>query len=307
MSAAPLFVVAAPFCGASRLAAALGAHPQLYAVPETNLFVAGTVAELLEIFELSQGSDADGLLRALAELEFGGEGDESVERARQWLAARADWPTPCVLEHLAARVAPRRLVVTETLSALRPLDLDRLCRAFPQAAAIQLVRHPWSHGALFAAWLADRLFVAADYRDHSRDLAPIDPQLAWLRVNGNVERVLAPVYGERLLRVRDEDFRGERLATLAAIARHAGVAADALTVSALQPQAWTFHGYGPPAAPYGLDAELLEDLVPDDASARLDGPLPWRGDGVAFAAEVVASARACGYGPEENPSSQNPA
>ncbi|MGH8445722.1 MAG: sulfotransferase [Solimonas sp.] len=295
MSQAPLFILAAPFSGASRLAATLGTHPQLCAIPETNLFVAGTVSELLEVFEIGQGSNADGLLRAIALLEFGAEDDEGIAQAGEWLAARAAWPTAEVLRHLMARAAPRRLVMPETESVLRPMDIARLRQDFPDASLLHLVRHPYTYGGLFAPWLHDRLFVATDFRDHAIELGPIDPQIAWLRVNRNIETLLQPAYDGRYLRIRDEQLLDERAGTLATLARFAGVGADRVTLDGMQAAGWPFHGYGPRSAPYGLDPELLEGLAPAYDEARLEGPLPWRADGKPLAAEIVALARQYGY------------
>jgi hypothetical protein len=94
-SVPPLFVLAAPFCGASHAAGMLGMHPQLYAVPELCLFMADSVAELLDIFRLSQGPHVDGLLRTIAQLEFGAQQDGEIAAARGWLAQRSDWSTAC--------------------------------------------------------------------------------------------------------------------------------------------------------------------------------------------------------------------
>jgi hypothetical protein len=63
---------------------------------------------------------------------------------------------------------------------------------------------------------------------------------------------------------------------------------------------WEFWGYGPPSAPYGLDAEALEDIrdeVMDTAfaSPRLTDALPWRPDGAGFAPPVVEMAQKFGY------------
>ena len=295
MSAAPLFVVAAPFCGASRLAATLGSHPQLCAIPETGVFVADTVAELLEIFEVGQGSNADGLLRAIGVLEFGGVDDDAIAAAQAWLAERGDWRTADVLAHLAERAAPRRLVVPDTEAGLRPGDLLRLRAGFADAAVVHLVRHPWTSGALFAPWLDDRLFVGADFRDAAAPLAPVDPQIAWLRINRNIESLLLPGFAGRVLHVRDEQLQDDRLGTLAAIAGLAGVANDVTTIAALDAAQWPFCGYGPRSAPYGLEAELLDAMTPDYGAATLDAPLPWRADGKPFAPDVAALARHYGY------------
>lgn len=294
MNMAPVFILAAPFSGAAALAARLGGHPQLYAISETSLFVADAVVELLEIFEIGQGGHGDGLLRALAELQHGGQSDAGVAAAAQWLAAHAHWTTAELLQHLVELAAPRRLVMPDTDSVLRPGDLGRLQRDWPQAHIIHLIRHPWTQGARFARWLDDRLFVAADFRDHSVRPPPVDPQLAWLRINRNLEQWLLPHYAGRWQRCRDEDL--QQTETLAALCAALGVASDAASLATCEIGRWPFAGYGPSAAPYGVEAELVEGLPPlPDGQASLAGALPWRADGQAFSADVVALAQRYGY------------
>ncbi|WP_028080276.1 sulfotransferase [Solimonas soli] len=296
MSAAPLWIVGAPFSGVARLAATLGTHPAFHAIPETSLFVADRVDELLEIFEIGQGSNADGLLRALAALEFGGDDDDGVAQARQWLAARGDWSTAAVFAHLRARAGARRLVIPDTEAVLRPADLARLRAAAEDATIVHLVRHPRVYGTLFARWLADRLFVAKDFRDHAQPMAPIDPQIAWLRINRNIETWLKPAFATRYLLLRDEDLGAERDTALAALLRAVGADATPAVVAQLDAADWPFWGYGPPTAPYGLEAEVLESLSPDRGDAQLGGALPWRADGREFAPEIIDMARTYRYG-----------
>ncbi|MFP5307652.1 MAG: sulfotransferase [Gammaproteobacteria bacterium] len=184
----PIFILAAPFSGASFLAAVLGSHPQLYAVPELNLFMADRVGELLGIYAAGQGTHGQGLLRAVAELECGGQSDAGVDGARAWLRARADWPVAGLLDALVARVAPRRLFVPDTETPLRAADLCRLRAAAPRAQLVQLLRHPYSACAAHAAWLRERLFVPADFKDHSTRPPLLDPQLGWFRAHRTIER-----------------------------------------------------------------------------------------------------------------------
>lgn len=294
---APIFILAAPFSGASLLAEQLAAHPQLCVIPETQLFCADDVGALLEIFEISQGTNADGLLRALAELELGEQSEVSVAAAQAWLLDRQDWPTARVLAHLAERAAPRRLVLPEIDAVLRVADLQRLQAGFPDAQIIQLVRHPWTQAAYLARWLDERLFVAPDFRDFSLMPAVIDPQIAWLRVNRNLETLLRPFYPSAWHRLRIETFEDAATADEALLALYAALGLDAV-VGAEDAVAWAFAGYGPSSAPYGFEAELLEVLPPLPAAwgeERLEGALPWRRDGLGFADEVLSSARAYGY------------
>lgn len=290
----PLFVLAPPFCGASYIAGCLGMHPQLYAVPELNLLMADDVGELLEIFRLSQGPQADGLLRAIAQLEFGVQHDEAVDAAHGWLAQRPDWSTAHLLAEIAARVAPRRLVVPDTEAPLRPLDLRRLRRGFPDAGILHLTRHPWTQGCLLDAWTRDRLFVPPDFKDHAFIPALVDPQVPWLRCNRNIELA----FGETARQQRVEDLEVAGDAALVRLARLADVDAGG-AVAMREPERWTYAGFGPGAAPYGLEADVLEpfgeDVLKQASATSLDAPLPWRPDGSGFDRQVVEMARRYGY------------
>lgn len=293
---APIFILAAPFSGASFLAGVLGQHPQLYTVPELNLFMADTVGELLEIFEIGQGTHGQGLLRAIAELECGGQTDEGIDAARAWLQARAPWHSSELLQSLQQRVAPRRLVVPDTETPLRLADLLRLRAAAPDAAIVQLLRHPYSAGIVHAAWLGERLFVPIDFKDHSCHPPAIDPQLAWFRAHRNLDRQ----FGDGTLRVRIEDLDADPVAALRRICAALAIDDGAAALEAIQrPEEWPFAGFGPRAAPYGLEPDVLEDigLPPEwDPHARLHGALPWRADGAGFSADLIELARQRGYG-----------
>lgn len=298
---APMFVLAAPFSGVSYLAGQLAGHPQLYALPELNLFLADDVGGLLDIAELDQGASFDGLLRALAELEFGAQTDEHIVAAQDWLNARRDSSCAQVLEHLAHKVAPRRLVVPASAHAMRPVDLRRMHTQLPQAALLHVLRHPWTQGCLLAAWARDRLFVPPDYKDHRLSPAPavVDPQIAWVRANANIEALLRrPGVHAQRVQIEQVDADPGVLARLLGQWLHldAGPAAQAAMT---RPDDWVFAGYGPRAAPYGLEAEVLEALPEADvalaAQPRLDAPLPWRTDAQTFAPETLELAKRYGY------------
>ncbi|MFP5307653.1 MAG: hypothetical protein ACLGI7_17765 [Gammaproteobacteria bacterium] len=65
-----------------------------------------------------------------------------------------------------------------------------------------------------------------------------------------------------------------------------------------QPDDWIYAGFGPRAAPYGLEPDVLETITPPahwPAQPALDHALPWRGDGRGFSGDLVALARERGY------------
>ena len=298
--AAPIWILAAPFSGASWLAGCLGSHPGLFATPELNLFMAPTVGELLDIFDIGQGAHAHGLLRALAELEFGNQSDAGIACAREWLEERSDLPTGQVALHLAARAAPRRLVVPDSESSLRPMDLQRLSEQIPDINVVHLVRHPWEQGCLLAAWARERLFVPQDYKDHAFRPPQVEPQIPWLRSNTNIERLLQRLPAGQHLRLRDEDLSEPSMQGLAALCRWLNLTCDEATLQSMSdPHEWTFAGYGPGTAPYGLEPEVLEPFRDEDlelaASTTLAGPVPWQVEPEGLDAQVVHLARRYGY------------
>lgn len=298
---APIWILAAPFSGASWLAGCLGRHPQLYATPELNLFMANTVGELLDIFDIGQGAHAHGLLRALAELEFGAQNDAGIALAREWLEERRGMPTADVAMHLAARAAPRRLVVPDSEAPLRPLDLQRLLQGIQGLSVIHLVRHPWEQGCLLWAWARERLFVPQDFKDHAFRPPQVEPQIPWLRSNTNIERLLRLLPADQQRRLGAEQLELPSNAALTGICDWLKVSVDAAAHAAMAtPLQWTFAGYGPGTAPYGLEAEVLEPFTDDDielaAATTLGGDLPWQVESSGFDEQVSRLARTYGYG-----------
>jgi hypothetical protein len=295
----PIFILSAPFSGASYVAAVLGCHPSLYAVPQLDLFMADHVSELLEIVDIGQGAHGDGLLRALAELEFGGQDDHSIGRARQWLQSRADASTTEILHALATMAAPRRLVVPDVETPLRTSDLTRLRRAAPYADVLQVLRHPYAQGMVHATWLRERLFVPTDFKDHSKRPPVIDPQLGWFRAHRNIALQLGADPQIRVARQRIEDLDVASEASLRALSVALELPVDAAGLAAMsQPEAWLFAGFGPPSAPYGLEADVLETITLPrrwDRTPRLHGALPWRADGESFSADLIELAQDFGY------------
>lgn len=292
----PIVVMAAPFCGATYVAAVLGRHPDLYAVPQLDLWMSDTVAGWLEIFEIGQGTQSDGLLRTLAELEFGSQTDATIAAATGWLQERAEWSTAALFDYLMQRVAPRRLVVPDVEAPMRPHDLWRLHAAVPQAQILGVVRHPMAACLDHAAWLQGRLFVPADFKDHSQDPPQIEPQLGWFRAYCNLQTRWDGA-SPTMLRIEDVDV--DQPQSLRALCSALGLPADDAVLKAMaHPEAWVFGSYGPRSAPYGLEPDLLEPIrLPKrwPLEIRLDASPPWRKDDRPLSPDLVALARRYGY------------
>jgi hypothetical protein len=291
-----VLVTGAPFSGCSLVAQLLGGHPNCAAAPELSLSLADTVDGLLQTAAISQVPLLDGLLRFIAEYVTGGQHDAGIAAAEAWLDARRAADTVDLLEALGAAVAPRRLVIPDPDAALRPDALMRWQRLAPDLQVVHCLRHPLTHGAVWAPWLQAQLYVPPDYRDHSQVPPPVEPQIAWLRCNRNVHDWLP---AEVVHRLRMEDLETDPDAALGALGQALGLDDDHAVHQAMQALQTPFSGWGPPAAPGGLEAEVLmpvlDQALPLTQPTDLDQPLPWR-SGVRLDAAVIGLARAYGYG-----------
>ncbi|ROH87823.1 hypothetical protein ED208_14005 [Stagnimonas aquatica] len=297
---APLFILAAPFSGASWLAGVLGRHPGLYALPQVFPGMAEEVGELLELFALSQLSHGDGLRRSVAQLAFGGQGAVQIAAADAWLQARRGWSTTELIDWLAAQVAPRRLVIPDAEMPLRPHELQGFRDRLPQARWLHLVRHPWSQGCLHAAWLREQLFVPVDFRDHAQTPPLPEPQLPWLRSNQNLLQAAADWPESQWRRLHSEAFDTDFAGSLGGLCDWLELPLARADLEAMaRPAEWLYAQTPEGSVRGGLEAEVWADFAPElealAAQPRLDAPLPWRRDRQGFAPEVLALAKRLGY------------
>ncbi len=291
---APLLIVAPPGAHASRLAAMLGQHSRAQDLPELGLFMARTVAGLSEISALSDGLTSQGLRRAIAALHFGSQHDVAITDAERWLARRSDWQGSMLLAEFVQRLAPKTLVSADTAIGWRPDFLDRLLDEVPDIRLLHLVEHPRRWCRDTAAALEGRLFVAPDYKDYAASPPAVDPQLAWLRVHGNIADAGQWLPGTQYRVVNVEALLARPDAALAGICEWLGwSAADAELLAMQRPEFSAFAGFGPSSALYGADERFLAD--PSFArrlrsSDSLDGALEWRPEVPGLTPEVLSLA-----------------
>lgn len=310
----PVFVLAPPHSFSSVVATMLGQHPQMYGLPELELFAAETVGEWWELCGQASFPRAHGTLRAVAELFFGGQTAETVKLARGWLRRRAGFTTGYLLETLAAQVAPRMVVDKSTTNVYRLKSLRRISSMFPSARFIHLVRHPRGHGESVLKFLRARekegpvpathwMRRLAAWPDasggRSATADDIDPQRAWSALHSNICKFLETQPPEQTLRLRGEDLLTDPGRHLYAIAQWLGVRTDDAAIEEMKhPERSPYACFGPPGARFGNDRFFLEDPVLRPARAltqSLEGPLSWRADGRGFSPQVKRLAREFGY------------
>jgi hypothetical protein len=278
----------------------LGQHPQLYGLPEVNLFVADTMRERDGIVARPRWSD-HGLLRAVAQLIGGEQTVATVMLARRWIDMRADCSCVSTFEELAEAVSPRRLVDKSPRTVTRIDYLERIHRAFPGARFVHLVRHPRSQGMSHWKLGGQIAATALGAIDYGTDPPTVDFQKSWYALNTNVLVFLRSIPDDRQLRVRGEDVLADPETHLRRIAAWLGLRTDAEAVDAmLHPEQSPYACFGPATALFGNDPTFLREPAlrradGDRPVATLDGALDWRDDEAGFTTEVQELARELGY------------
>jgi hypothetical protein len=289
---APLFILCPMRSFSSVVCAMIGQHPQAYGLPEVNLFIAGTVGELLRQ-HAPRPHGMHGLLRTLAQLESGEQTDESVAAARAWLEARSAWTTKQVYDHILEAVAPRIAVDKTPRTVLRSEYLERAYAMYPDANFLHLTRHPRSTGKSLISNLKRNAEWGGTFKAEQ-----VDPQAIWLRAHSNIAQFAASLPQGQCLRIKGEDLLSEPALYLPQIAEWLGLDAGADSVDAmLHPERSPYACYGPEQAKFGNDPEFLEKPAFRPSRVHepaLAGALEWAQDR-AFDQPTIKLAREFGY------------
>jgi hypothetical protein len=292
-------VLAPPRCFGSVVAAMLGQHPDLYGLPQVNLFVAETMGERAGMLAARPLAD-HGLLRAVAQLVSGEQTVPAVTHARRWLHARRRVSTLSVFRELMDVVRPRIVVERSTVTVEHVAYMQRARRSVEGVKFLHVLRHPLTQGQslLRSGGLAEVARLCG--MDPSRPVTMPDPQRAWFTLHANICTFLDGLAKEATFRVRGEDLLADPETHLRQIAQWLGIRGDRAAVDAMtHPERSPFAAFGPLTARLGNDPGFLRDPRPRAQSrARspsLSDPLPWASARKAFSPEVVDLAREFGY------------
>jgi hypothetical protein len=325
--AEPLFILACPRSYSSVVCAMLGQHPQMYALPETHLFGDETMAEWLCRADGVSYQMAHGLLRAVAELVFGEQTEDSVRRSAGWLRRRSGFSTGLLFEELSWAVHPAVVIDKSPSIVHDAASLERVQRFFPEARFLHLVRHPGAYsesvlkyldllsrpayrprergdavGAV-PKWLLNLASFRAELPNggaaNTQKQGELDPQTSWYVLNSNIVRFLATVPPSHWLRVRGEDILKEPLSSCSAIVEWLGCDTNSAAVNEmLYPERSPYAAFGPPGARLGNDILFLENpRLRSGARAQpsLEDPSKLRRGGPGLRLEVRDLAESFGY------------
>lgn len=296
----PLFLLAPHRSFTSVICAMLGQHPQMYGLPEVNLFTARTVGEWWVENRGGRGLGGHGLLRAVSQIFYEEQTERTIELARRDIRRSLHSRTGEFFHELAERVSPRLLVDKSPATVYRNEYLSRLHRVFPRARLIHLLRHPRSFGESIYAMPFGKLWIAQqDAFDYSTRPPTLDPQITWHAVHASIRAFLSTLPDEQQMTLRGEDLLTDPDTYLSRIAGWLGLRTDKEAIAEMKhPERSPFACVGPRNAPLGNDPSFLEKpaLRPGRAhSQSLEGPLSWRPDGAAFSPGVKELAMSFGY------------
>jgi hypothetical protein len=302
----PLVILAPSRSYTSVVCAMLGQHPQMYDLPELHLFTSDMIWQWWAFF--GRTIYGHGLLRAVAELNWGAQTEETIELARWFLKRWFYRETGDLFTALAQHVYPLIPVEKSPATAYRVENMQRARYFFPRTKFLHLLRHPLGQGqslvGALSAFLPFEDFAKVAYRlrglfDFSTDPPTFDPQIEWHQSHVRILTFLRTVPREQQKRVRGEDLLADPDRHLREIAAWMGLRADLEAIAAMKhPEQSPFACIGPRNAPLGGDPNFLREprLRAGTAEVQsLEGPLPWRKDGAGFSPQVRALARRFGY------------
>jgi hypothetical protein len=295
----PVIILAPPRSFTSIVCAMLGQHPEMYGLPEVNLFLAETMREREGVVARPPWSN-HGLLRVVAQIFAGEQTVQTVLLARKWLHIRANCSCASVFRELGYKVGSRILVEKSPRTVMRSEYFQRAYRAFPNARFIHLLRHPRSQGEslwnLTGGRTADRLGAL----DYSTDPPIVDFQKSWYSLHMNIVTFLEGVPTAQKLRIRGEELLADLDTYLQKITEWLGLRIDKEALEAMKhPEQSPYACLGPVNARFGNDPYFLREPAlrrnPSTKMPSLEGPLSWRQDGTRFSPEVKELAREFGY------------
>jgi hypothetical protein len=292
----------------------LGQHPQMYGLPELHLFTAETMAGWLDLSAGESYAMDHGLLRAVAEIYFGAQTEQTITRARGWLRRRAHFTTGFLLEALADRVKPLIPVEKSPSIVYRLEFLQRAFNMFPQARFLHLLCHPRTYGESVMEALREAakreslppshwLVHLASYPHGDGGDVPthriLDPQGGWYSLNTTIVEFLKSVPDDQKRTVRGEDLLADARGSTLQIAAWLGLRTDSTALEEMRhPERSPYAASGPANAPFGSDIFLLPGpILRSDwpVPRSLEGALSWREDGQGFLPEVTQLAKQFGY------------
>jgi hypothetical protein len=309
----PLVILAPGLSFNTAACAMFSGHPALYGLLETQLFARAGMSDWLGDF--GTGVLSHGLLRTVAQLQFGEQSPRSVKYAKRWTLNRGDVSTASVFGDLVGIVQPRIVIECSALNAYQTASMRRILESFPDARFVHLTRHPVAYGdallQLFRSQVAGKNYARARallgnpesvlyglFDEHTDDARP-DPLRLWRARHSAILAFTDTLTSDQCRRVRVEDLFTRPSTTLQTVTSWLGIRSDHGAIEPmLHPERWEFACLGPWNARLGGDVSFLRAPgIPalELLSSALDQTVPWSEDALPLSHGVQELARLFGY------------
>lgn len=289
----PLIILTAPRSFSSLVCSMLGQHPSLYSLPETNLFVAGTLGEMMSLFRMIRPRSLDGLYRSVGQIEFHGQTGKHIAQSMTWLEERHSWGAREVLGYLGQHVGSRRFIDKSPSTAITRHGLANVFTQFPDAYFLHLTRHPVS------TTLSIHRLKESKAGNFYESKAGRSPEEFWVTINTNIIRFADRLPFGQYMHVRGEDILSSPEVFLPQVCEWLGFGCDATALDAmLHPENSPYACIGPREAPFGNDPNFLRNPVyarREIDMPAMDAPLLWRSDAATLQARTRELAAHFGY------------
>ncbi|MBD1933474.1 MULTISPECIES: sulfotransferase family protein [Cyanophyceae] len=251
----PLIILSPPRSFSSVVSTIIGQHPELYGFPELHLTVGDTVDEVIRHHEYRRSLESPpGLLRTLAQLNYGVQTTQNVFKARAWLDERRNWSTKKLFDYLLDKVSPKIAVEKSPITAMKPQFLERIYAFFPKANYLHLTRHPIPTRASMLEFFDKKRRVK---RDPTTGL-PIDPLKDWFNMHNNIMNLTNTLPLGQCMRIKGEDVLSDPDLYLPQISEWLGIRTDVEAIEAMKhPEDSPYACIGPFPARGGNDTKFM--------------------------------------------------
>lgn len=288
----PLIILCPGRSFSSVICAVIGQHPQAIGLPEVHLFATKTVGQMLNIDVpfIGISGATTGLKRAVAELAYNEQTDETIEKATAFLHERRDWTGSAMFRELC-RMAGDRVIVEKSPTNTRRHAADRILEAFPKAKFLHIARQP--HATMRSQ---SKAFAKASKRI---GLAG-GSEMNWLKHHMVAMQVASQVPADQYMYLKGEWFFEDPAFVLEQICTWMGLSSDSASIAQMmKPEESPFACVGPESAKYGNNVGFIENphlRIGKIEIENLLNPLDWRKPNEVYLDnETRALARVLGY------------
>lgn len=289
----PLFVLTCMRSFSSVVTSMLGQHSQLFVMPEINPFISDTLQDNVMLLGEFRPRSLDGIYRLVAELEFGKQNFDTVNEAKDWVASHGDWSPVDLMDWVAQKVYPRRVIEKSPSTVVTRGGIERALRFFPDANFLHLYRHPIDTCASIAK------ITKYGKQGGVQKKFVKDPELSWLESNSRIIREGAQIPAGQFMSIQGEDVLNDPEGFIQQLGDWLDIETTPEDLTAIyHPERSPFACFGPRNAPFGNDPNFLKNPHFSKRDIKLPSllsDLSWAPEGRQLRPETLLLSHQLGY------------